>query len=328
MATDGRQVRISFERPQKLDAKQAADLVGALNESDALTYPVLAHEIGRRIGEVRTTLLAYRYLSPRNDEDREDAHGGLVGCSFRAVGKLYAPTNSHSGSGRSERYESTLPFIEKVLEKFFAPYKALQPEEILIAALSGKFRYIGNHVRHRLIDYIRRFKAVERRLVKRKERRELLATRTTTQRAKETYRPIPRLFDIFIDKEERYKPQLGDKNWETLLLLKDAAEKESPRHPRDFKGKSTRMIAERRKVSLRQARADKKQLDLKACEIARSNHRKHEEALVRIKAEREKKQAAAREAFSRFLRERDGIEPLPPHATSVSPKKYIVLTDK
>jgi hypothetical protein len=227
-----REVKISFSRLDKMTAKEAADLVGLLDESDSLTEPVLLWEIWRRLSEVKTTLLAFRFLLPLSADDREDAWRGLMGCSFKAVGTLYAPAGS-----KEERRWATAQVIEDVLKKFFAPYSSVEPNVVLAAALAGKFRHIGTHVQHRLIDYIRHYKAIERKWKRREERRTWQTTFAQRDGKQElAYHPsLPQLFEIFLLKEKRYKPLLGAKNWETLLLLKEAAG-QSAKHKREFKG--------------------------------------------------------------------------------------------
>jgi len=146
------------------------------------------------------TLLAFRFLRPADEQDRDDAFDGLVALCWRAKGNLAIfarvwerlPSIARAAGdwdGDSERlpsiamatgewdgdgsdtggklrlgrtpYACTREFIEDFVLEYFAPYHGQSEAQILDAALRDKFRYIGHRLKGRMTDEIRRRAALK-----------------------------------------------------------------------------------------------------------------------------------------------------------------------
>jgi hypothetical protein len=193
----------------KLNAKQASDLVEALQDDENPTQPLLAWEIERRLTETKSTALAFRFLvprnPPRNPEDAEDAFNGLIGVCFQAKGKLYVSNPD------GDSLEATREFIAIHLCRLLNPYRFKTVSEILRAALSNEFRYIPRIIRLRLIDRIRKLKSERR-----KGHRSI--DLVEEEQPPET---VPwAIFDFFAEHEAEYRPKVGERTWETLIVVR------------------------------------------------------------------------------------------------------------
>lgn len=266
-----RQVRISFDKPQTLDAKGIADLVGMYQNGDSLTKPIIAWEIERRITGVKSTALVFRFLCPRNTEDAKDAFDGLVAVCFRAKGNLFVvdpPDNL---------YWATKKFIILQMMAFLEPYTSKQPTDILRAALEGKFQHIPRFIKLRIIDEVRRHSSRQRKtrglkfasldyVIGESDGIEVtsgdLIPHDVNQFGSSLGASQPeslwKTLDFVIDNEFAFRPKFGD-SWQTLLCLSDA-EREEGETWQDWKGRVTKLISEGRGINPRQARKRKDEL--------------------------------------------------------------------
>jgi len=236
-----RQVVIS-EKLRKLDARETADLLASYEDGDTLTKPVLQWEIERRLTEVKSTALAFRYLCPQDDWDAEDAFEGLVSLCFKAKGRhLYATDPPYT------RSQATREFIAAHILIILKPYSEMDSSAILRAALCDKFRYIPRLIRLRLIDRIRQVKSAKRR-----GKRVEFPGAEPPERKEAPWQ----IFEFMKTHESEFRPRLGERNWETLLVFSDAQQADGETRRR-WKGRVTEMLQKKRGIGPRQARGDK-----------------------------------------------------------------------
>lgn len=107
------------------------------------------------------TTLAFRYLRPVDEHDREDAFHGLIALCLKARGDLCVwPTGIERAKGETVM-DRTREFVEDFVLAYFKRYEGQTEQQILAAALGSKFRYIGHAVKGKMVDEIRRRTAVK-----------------------------------------------------------------------------------------------------------------------------------------------------------------------
>src|SRR6266481_5683446 len=107
------------------------------------------------------TTLAFRFLHPADDRDRDNAFDGLVALCWKARGNLCIfPTWSEKAQGQTV-LTSTHEFIEDFVFNYFARYQGQTQQTVLSAALQDKFRYIGHKLQGAMVDEIRRRTALK-----------------------------------------------------------------------------------------------------------------------------------------------------------------------
>jgi hypothetical protein len=224
--------------------------------------------------------LVHEYLCARDDKDREAALNGLIQCCQKACKRLYVPRDplitvrpgtsrtspnykAVTSSARLEqamkddgltivsdysamsRYERNEDFFEENLTAILGEYAKLGREQIDRRALAGEFRWIVRQVRHRLIDLVRRQYA-ERRRQERVQKNDISEP--------------PQYKGAVLPAVERERGRLirliGHRPYETLAMLAAAAPFGESK--RDRKGNSARAVATGRRVTVQQARADRR----------------------------------------------------------------------
>jgi hypothetical protein len=236
---------------RKLNEAEAASLVHFLEEGDALTGPIIMWEIERRLLETKSTALAVRYLLPRDETDMEDAFDGLTAIGFKAKQRLFIPAPRGESVFHEGQFHETQNFVRCVILKLLQPWVNRSPREIIAAALSCKFRYLGRIVRLRMIDEIRHRRVLERKGV-RGGGYELALTVSELD-------SLAQVIEIAVADEDKYRAKFGDANWETLFYLADLSRNENET-TRAWNSRVTLAIAEKRAVKPRQARKLKRQL--------------------------------------------------------------------
>jgi hypothetical protein len=189
-------------------------------------------------------LAAYRYLRTRNQQEKEDAFDGLVGCCWVACRPLYAPTDDL----KTPRTERTLTFIEKELRTILNGYAEVPTSEVDQLALNNQLRWVARRVLCKLIDAIRRYKAKQRRQERKK----------TSSQEPMTHASARRLAAWFKTNEARLAKLIGERNFETLMTLATSYPFGETKRAR--KSAMVRAIAQQRQVSLQQARSDRRHL--------------------------------------------------------------------
>ena len=193
-------------------------------------------EVRRRVEAIgnRVNFLVFRNLV---DGDH-DAFDGLCACCWRARGDLYVLVSGLN------RFDATQLFIWDEVRRLLREYRRLGREEIQRRALAGEFRHAARIIRNRIRDHIRK---------------------TYRQfRAEREPEPEPTLQEMKLvaahlkDRLKTFRDALGWRNYATLWIVVHAWP--FGRTRRERKGKIVAAIAERRKVSLQQARADKRAL--------------------------------------------------------------------
>jgi len=107
------------------------------------------------------TTLAFRFLRPADEGDREDAFDGLLALCWKARSNLcILPTWSEKAQGKTV-WTCTHEFIEDKVLDFLSRYDGQAEEQILSAALRNKFRYIGHKLHGAMVDEIRRRTAIK-----------------------------------------------------------------------------------------------------------------------------------------------------------------------
>jgi hypothetical protein len=237
------------------------------------------------------TSLAFRFLHPADEPDRENAFDGLVALCWKAKGNLYIPARvwerlpSIARAGEDSpgevRYGGTLyactrEFIEDFVLEYFARYHGASEEQILDAALHDRFRYIGRRLYSRMIDEIQKRSAnhepVPNRFIPDADGNEVVVAGDRPESVSVTPDYVSMLADApgrtnfstpleFIRaREPSLTDALGGKNYAVLEAQAEAFPAAFEGTDQAAKSALTRAIARRRAVSLVQARADKRQL--------------------------------------------------------------------
>jgi hypothetical protein len=162
---------------------------------------------------------------------------------LKACGWLYAPLDDQ----RTPRSDRTRAFIERELHTLLKPYEEHSHKELDQLALNNELRWIARQVRNRLIDAIRRHTANER-----KQKRKMALQQPITPAT------ARKLAEGFQKDESRLVKLLGNRNFHTLLILAFAYP--FGNHKRARKREMVDAIAQKRGVSLQQARSDRRHL--------------------------------------------------------------------
>jgi hypothetical protein len=258
-------------------------------------------------------LLAFRFLHPADEQDRENAFDGLVALCWKAKGNLYIPARvwerlpSIARAGEDSpgevRYGGTLyactrEFIEDFVLEYLERYHGASEEQILDAALANKFRYIGRRLYSRMIDEIRRRKALKNqepvpsRFIPDADGNEVVvaAVRPSPSAAwtPESVSITPDYVSMLADapgrtnfstplefiraREPSLTDALGGKNYAVLLAQAEVFPAAFEGSDQAAKSALTRAIARRRAVSEVQARTDKRELLARVSEEMREGN--------------------------------------------------------
>lgn len=225
-------------------------------------------QIKRLTSNVATTL-AFRYLHPADEHDRENAFDGLVALCWKARGNLcLLPTWSEQAQGKTW-LTCTHEFVEDFVLDYFERYQGQTEEQILAAALNDRFRYLGRRLWSRLRDEIGRRTALKNR----EPWRESLANAkhvSVEPDYQEMYHSKgSNPLEFVKARETSLKDSLGEKNYEVLIAAAETYPQAFEGTDQQSKSALTRAIQRRRSVSEQQARADKRDLTLKVSEEMR-----------------------------------------------------------
>ena len=213
--------------------------------------------------------LVYRALCPRDDSDRRDAIDGLRAICWKAKGNLFVPATNlrpsypdivvESPSGTYFEYtdwdtvkSATKEFLAAELHQQLEPFRKFSRTKIAALALEGRFRFSVKQVINALVDFIRQQKSKKRTKAMEKERLEKAEYRRIEGQP-ESPQYMTLLIKSFNNNREHLINHLGERGFETLKILAGA-------YPFSGKGDVTEAIAKARRISVQQARADKRTL--------------------------------------------------------------------
>lgn len=228
-------------------------------------------EIDRRIKGNKATHLAVRYLLGGLKE-REDAFDGLVALCWVAKKNLRIyPTENEIAQGMTE-YRCTREFIQDFVLDFLDPFWRKTEIEVLYAALTDKFRYIGHRVRSRMVSEIIRREAPKNQEPKRWRVEDMDSVSLDLPPGAEcttsslnpgnvvpTHHSASTYAAFLEPRKESLTNTLGDKGYEVLMSHLDIFPDGYEGTDQRTKSALTQAIARRRQVSEQQARADKRQ---------------------------------------------------------------------
>ncbi len=219
------------------------------------------------------TTLAFRFLRPADDRDREDAFDGLVALCLKARRNLcILPTWSEEAQGKTW-FGRTHEFIEDFVLAFFNRYKGQTEEQILLAALNNKFRYIGHKLQGAMVDEIRR-----RTALKNQEPWHAKLDSASEVSAALDYQGMQSSnvrtpLEFLKKREASLTEALGTRHYEVMTAAAESFPQAFTGTDQESKSALTRAIQRRRGVSEQQARADKRELLTQVSEEMQSGNR-------------------------------------------------------